>query len=287
MPKTKKKIYLQAELKKVEDKLMFVASDETLDRHGDVIPIDSWDLKNYRKNPVLLINHDYSVESIVGKAGSLNLDLDTKQLTFEPIFHELTQTSSEAKAMVEGGYLSTVSVGFMPIWPKKDGDKIKYELLEISFVPVPANPSAERLKALEGEAVDDETKEKIEDFAKEDGEEVDAGEVEEPVVEADETDEVPAEVPEKNDDENASEVIDTDDQFKRLVLDADAGVVSCSVAFLKLRIHQQAAVGNETDKGRGPQSTSKAARKRPLEVRMLQRVAKHINHALSEINQIQ
>jgi hypothetical protein len=32
-------------------------ADET-DRHGEVIPKEEWLLKNYRLNPILLLNHD-------------------------------------------------------------------------------------------------------------------------------------------------------------------------------------------------------------------------------------
>ena len=141
------KQYIQAELKKGDDgKITFIASDETLDRSGEVVPIDSWDLGNYKKNPVLLVNHDYKVENIVGRAR--NVRKDKGKLLFEPVFHEITQLAKEVKAMVEQGILNTVSVGFMPHGPQKDGDRPTNELFEISFVPVPANPSAERLSAV-------------------------------------------------------------------------------------------------------------------------------------------
>jgi HK97 family phage prohead protease len=140
------KKYLSAVLKKAKDKITFVASDETLDRGGEVVPIDSWDLKNYGRNPVLLVNHDYKVENIVGKAE--NVRVEDKSLLFEPVFHGITQLSREVEAMVQEGILNTVSVGFMPHGPAKDGDRPTNELFEISFVPVPANPSAARLEAV-------------------------------------------------------------------------------------------------------------------------------------------
>jgi hypothetical protein len=37
-----------------------VASDETVDRVGETIKIDAWDLKNYLKNPIILFGHKYS-----------------------------------------------------------------------------------------------------------------------------------------------------------------------------------------------------------------------------------
>lgn len=149
-----KKYHVKATLLKAsEDAFTFVATDETLDRVGEVIPIESWDLANFKKNPVLLINHDYRVENIVGAAKNLRFE-DGKML-FEAMFHEITQLSREVKDMVKQGFLNTVSVGFMRHGPAKDGDREHNELFEISLVPVPANPSAERLKAVIAKAADE------------------------------------------------------------------------------------------------------------------------------------
>ncbi len=157
------KKFIQAVLKKDGDKITFVASDETLDRGGEVVPIDSWDLRNFKRNPVLLVNHDYKVENIVGAA--VHIRTEKNQLLFEPDFHEITQLSKEVKAMVEKEYLNTVSVGYMPHGPKKDGDMGTNELFEISFVSVPANPSAERLSVMMAKSAEEiEKKEEIEEW---------------------------------------------------------------------------------------------------------------------------
>jgi HK97 family phage prohead protease len=118
---------------------------------------------NKKKNPVLLVNHDYKVENIVGAAK--NIRNEENKLVFDSVFHEITQLSRDVKEMVKGGFLNTVSVGFMRKGPKKDGDMDKNELFEISFVPVPANPSAARLKAALEAGVNQEEKSKIEEWA--------------------------------------------------------------------------------------------------------------------------
>ncbi|HEX5429868.1 MAG TPA: hypothetical protein VFX17_02180 [Patescibacteria group bacterium] len=142
----KEKQFLQAVLQKSGDRISFVASDETLDRSGEVIPIESWDLTNFMKNPVLLVNHDYMVENIVGMA--TNIRFEGKSLVFDPVFHGITDLSKEVEQMVNEGVLNTVSVGFLPHGPVQDGDTGRNELLEVSFVAVPANPNAERIKTL-------------------------------------------------------------------------------------------------------------------------------------------
>lgn len=136
------KQFTQAIMKREGDKIVFIASDETLDRQGEVVSFDSWDLTNFKKNPVLLVDHEYKVENIVGTARNLKKDGAIRAVTFEPNFHEITQLSKDVKRMVDEGSLSKVSVGYMQRPPKKDGDKIVNELLEISFVAVPANPNA-------------------------------------------------------------------------------------------------------------------------------------------------
>lgn len=137
------KKYIELKLQKADDgKITIVASDETLDRMGEVVPFESWDITNFKKNPVLLVDHDYKVEKIVGRALNLQLKKDERQMVFNPDFHGLTQLSKEVEAMVTNDYAPAVSVGFLPHGPKKDGERVMNELLEISFVSVPANPNA-------------------------------------------------------------------------------------------------------------------------------------------------
>lgn len=144
------KNFIKATVSRAADgRIEFIATDETLDRQGEVIPIDSWDLSNYLKNPVLLVNHEYKVQNIVGRAERVRVERRSSRdvMVFEPVFHGLTQLSKEVEAMVNEGVLATVSVGFLRRMPNEDGDKQLNELMEISFVPVPANPSAERIRS--------------------------------------------------------------------------------------------------------------------------------------------
>ena len=40
------------------DGLDFVLSDETVDRMGEIITADGWELDNFKKNPIALFNHN-------------------------------------------------------------------------------------------------------------------------------------------------------------------------------------------------------------------------------------
>lgn len=137
-------------------KLIAVASTASEDRHGEVVSVDGWDLKNFKKNPVLQWAHDHT-EPAIGVAKNIKVEGTGKKarLVFEPVFHDLTDKARALKAMVEAGILNSFSVGFRPL--EVDGNVFtKNELLEISLVNVPANPDARLMayKALEAKGLD-------------------------------------------------------------------------------------------------------------------------------------
>jgi len=118
-----------------------VASDETIDRAGEVIKISGWELWNFMKNPVIIANHIYKVENIIGKATSVYVE-DNK-LIVEWVFAE-TELAKDVKTLYDGGFIKTVSVWFIPKErdPNERNIITRAELLEVSFVPVPCNPNA-------------------------------------------------------------------------------------------------------------------------------------------------
>lgn len=168
------KKFVELEIKVAGDEIEIIASDETLDRHGDVLNVDSWDLRNYLANPVLLVDHDYRVENIVGVASKIRIEKSTpRRMIFSPLFHDITEKARNVAEMVKQGILKTVSVGFIAHGPEKDSGTDRYELLEISFVPVPANPSAEMLaykSVFDKKGIDEAEAKKVEAFVKQEEE---------------------------------------------------------------------------------------------------------------------
>ena len=79
------KINLKALVEKKDGKMVAIASDETIDRHGESLSINSWDLKNFKANPVLQFAHDYS-QPPIGIAKNIRR-VDGK-LVFEPVFQQ-------------------------------------------------------------------------------------------------------------------------------------------------------------------------------------------------------
>ena len=154
------KIQLHAHCEKTADgKLRIIATDETLDRSGESVPFESWDLTNFLKSPRLLIDHDYSVAAIVGKAENIEKNAQLRAIVFEPLFHDITAAARETKEMVVQDFLDTVSVGFQ----RKQDEKgnVVNELMEISFVAVPANPNARMLSVKE---IDQKEEEAVKGF---------------------------------------------------------------------------------------------------------------------------
>lgn len=125
-----------------ENHFKVIASSEDIDRSWEVIKIDWWDDENYKKNPVILANHSYTIQNIVWKMTKIYKEW--KNLIVEWVFTEDTEMWRTCKVLYNTGFLKTVSVGFLVKKRHEANYKIieEAELLEISFVAVPCNPNA-------------------------------------------------------------------------------------------------------------------------------------------------
>jgi HK97 family phage prohead protease len=136
--------------------MTFVASDESVDRYGDIIRARGWDLSHFKNNPVLLFGHDSSAVPI-GKVPDVRVEGTrlVADVEFRP--EGDSAAADDVYSALQGGFLSAVSVGFLPtaepnaIWAADDPKHLSWptgyefvgqELLELSVVPVPANPQA-------------------------------------------------------------------------------------------------------------------------------------------------
>src|SRR5579885_3211379 len=105
------------------------------DRQGDSLDQSKWQLDNYKNNPVVLWAHDYYNPPI---GICTDIYLENGKLVAEGKFasEALNPFASQIAGLYEAGYINTTSVGYIQ---HEDG---ALELLEFSFVPVPANPYA-------------------------------------------------------------------------------------------------------------------------------------------------
>ena len=150
--------FMECEVKAVDEEsrvVEFVGSDETVDRSGDVVSVEGWDLEQFKKNPVILFGHRYG-EPPVGKA--LDVYKENGRLKFKVQFASAEEYpfADTVYRLVKGGYIKATSVGFIPkAWEDygvQEGEEAgmrkprrrytKQELLELSVVSVPANPNA-------------------------------------------------------------------------------------------------------------------------------------------------
>ena len=123
-------------------KFRVVASTEDTDRSWEVIKLSAWDRENYMKNPVIIANHDYQIENIVGKA--TKIWVEDGKLIIEGVFSKSNPLGVLLADLYDEGMVKTVSVGFIPKQRQEDNRRIitSAELLELSFVAVPCNPNA-------------------------------------------------------------------------------------------------------------------------------------------------
>jgi uncharacterized protein len=161
--------YFSLEVKssdKEERTLEGIATSQIVDRDGDVVMVDGIDLKNFKKNPLILWAHDYSSPPI-GKATKIwkeDKDLKFKMKFVEAETYPFAETIYKLFA---GGYINSFSMGFRPdvkeaMFDEKNGGYVfnKSELIEISAVPLPSNTSAVAVtvkgieKAFEDKAID-------------------------------------------------------------------------------------------------------------------------------------
>ena len=137
-----------------DQSMAFVISTDEVDRHGDVIMAEGWQLDSYQDNPVFLWAHDYA-RPVIGRAVEVWKEPHRllARMQFAP-----TEFAQEVAMLYRSGYQRGVSVGFKPIrYEERRHEKsgvflgirfLEQELLETSAVPVPANRSALR-KALD------------------------------------------------------------------------------------------------------------------------------------------
>lgn len=124
-----------------------IASSTALDGYGEIVAQD-WDLRRYEANPVVLYGHN-SWGMPIGHASNVRVEGDKLLATLNFVDARANPMAEQVWQGVLQGSLRAVSVGFRS---KKgsmqniDGKDVFVlagnELMEISVVPIPANPEA-------------------------------------------------------------------------------------------------------------------------------------------------
>lgn len=129
--------------------IRFKISDDQTDRMGEIVDQASWDFKNYMNNPIVLWGHNPDEpENVLGQ--TLALETQGGETYAEMQFDDdINPKAALVWKQLLKGTLRTVSVGF--IAHDQEGNVLKNnELLEVSVVPIPANPRAIALSMKDG-----------------------------------------------------------------------------------------------------------------------------------------
>ena len=144
-------------LNEQEGLISAVVSTEDVDRDGDIVRQDGWDLTHFSTHPILLSSHNY--RGLTNQIGEwTKMQVEGTELVGEAKYY-IGEGNEEAdwgfKLASKGR--AAFSVGFVPDMSKakqiEDNGNLSYEfqgqeLLEVSQVTVPSNPQA--LQAMKG-----------------------------------------------------------------------------------------------------------------------------------------
>jgi len=152
--------YFSAESKAVKDKegvILATITTKARDRMGDIVEPAGAELADYAANPVVMFAHDYWGLPI-GKGQ--NLKVQKTKIQAEVHFDMDDPFAAEVYGKYQRGFMNAWSIGFIPLeierMEGKEGEFLGYhikrwELLEFSAVPVPANAQALTVAVKSGE----------------------------------------------------------------------------------------------------------------------------------------
>lgn len=151
--------------------LSYICSDESVDRYGDIIRQDGWDLKAFKSNPVVMGFHDYGTFPV---GNAVKVWTEDNKLKMWILFagKEISEDADLAFRMAKSGFMKAGSVGFIPKSVKNPSAEErkdlgmtpwgvifeKQELLEHTVCGVPANSNALQEAVSKGVVSNDELK---------------------------------------------------------------------------------------------------------------------------------
>ena len=134
-----------------EKTVVFVMSDNSIDRHGDIVDQDTWNFKHFDKNAPFFWQHrasDFPLGKWVDHWFEADPDNEgKKRLLGKAVFRTEYDDVARAFDHVVKGDLNMVSVGFIPHRVEYDEERDAFilydcELLECSLVGIGSNRNA-------------------------------------------------------------------------------------------------------------------------------------------------
>lgn len=144
------KQYIKALVREITDDgrlLGVTGSTPAVDRYDEIVDANTWQLDNFKSNPVVLWAHNLTFgedRPPIGKA--TNVEVRDGKLMFDIQFDLKDSFAADIFRKYKEKFLNAFSVGFIPHAFGEDDEGhlilMNNELLELSAVPVPANPEA-------------------------------------------------------------------------------------------------------------------------------------------------
>lgn len=127
----------------VDRTVSFVLSTSSPDRAEDTVSVDGWKLDNYMNNPIVLWGHDHDIPAI-GRMARIGKESGALVGAVQFATAEQHPFADTIFRLVDGGFLQTGSVSFIPLRYeiRQNGglDFLENELLEYSVTNIPMNP---------------------------------------------------------------------------------------------------------------------------------------------------
>jgi HK97 family phage prohead protease len=130
--------------------IRFIASTESEDGDGDVVRAEGWDLRRYKRNPIVLYGHNHMLP--IGVSQKISVENKSLVADIKLADEGTSEFIDTVRKLIDQKILRAVSVGFRAtaapvIRRDKDGGFQGFEfngteLLENSIVAVPSNPEA-------------------------------------------------------------------------------------------------------------------------------------------------
>lgn len=111
----------------------YIASNETLDCHNEIVRADGWQFNRFQKNAPFVDSHNYDgIGCLLGKVIDFKINgknlIETVQWAVDVSVEGQETLAQWGFKMTAAGYLKAVSVGFMPVQycTRWDNDKTCY-----------------------------------------------------------------------------------------------------------------------------------------------------------------
>lgn len=135
------------EYDEIEQTITHFITTEHIDRYGDIVRANGMEDEAYQKNPIVLLGHNHNSLPIGKSLWRKQVEKNGVKGILAKTKFAKTEEGTQIFNLWKEGFLNASSIGFIgkEFTPINEGKEFtKWELLEYSIVPIPANQEALR-----------------------------------------------------------------------------------------------------------------------------------------------